>query len=195
MIANRETGGWDRSNTRTLIRVIADRNKATDGVWIHQARMGKQVIKHLLDGIIPGLHVESWAYLAVTEKLAHDDALTRILERGAILLGGTYTEPTGVDVISDRLKPDIIAAAKPVLDMAVRRAREARALTAAGDDNEATRIWRDLCGDCFPEAQGQDVGRALGNAFHGGSVTSSGAVSPTRVGAQQNRPTRSWTDH
>jgi hypothetical protein len=192
MIANRETGGWDRSNTRTLIRVVAERNKATEGVWIRQVRMAKQVIKHLLDGIIPGLHVESWAYIAVTGRMAHDVALATILERGSTLLGRTYTEPTGVEVISDRLKPDVIAAARPVLEHAAARAREARRLTEIGEHNEAIRIWHDLCGDCFPPVRTQGAGEALATAFAGGSVTSSGAVAASALGQQVNRPTRAW---
>jgi predicted nucleotidyltransferase len=192
MIANRETGGWDRSNTRTLIRVVAERNKLSGGVWIHQVRMAKQVVKHLLDGIVPGLHVESWAFIAVTGRMTHDAALTRILEFGAELLGSSYTEPTGVEVISDRLKPDVIAEAKPVLQRAALRAAEARRLTEAGDHNEAIRIWRELCGDCFPDPQPQDAASALGAAFAGNAVTSSGGVSSTRAGHQTNRATRSW---
>lgn len=191
-IANRETSGWERSNTRQLIRVVAERNQDTDGVWIHQVRMAKQVVKHLLDGIIPGLHIESWAYLAIADKVPHDEALTRILEEGADLLGSRYTEPTGVDVISDRLKPDVIAIAKQVLGQTARRAREARSLTESGDHNEAIRIWRELCGDCFPEAQAQDAATALSRAFHGGAVTTSGTISTSQQGVQANVPTRSW---
>lgn len=192
MIANRETGGWERSNTRELIRIVAERNQATGGVWIHQVRMGKQVIKHLLDGIVPGLHVESWAYIAVAEGLDHDEALARILEHGAQLLGSIYTEPTGVDTISDRLKPDVIATAKPVLEDAARRAREARDLADAGDHNEAIRIWHELCGDCFPAPDPQDAATALSRAFQGGSITSSGTVATSRAGVQPAKPSRSW---
>jgi hypothetical protein len=194
MIANRETGGWDRSNTRELIRVVAERNDATGGRFIHQARMGKQSIKHLLDGIIPGLHVESWGYIEITTSLAHDEAVTRILEAGARLLGCPYTEPTGVDQISSRLKPDVIEAARPVLADAARRAREARALTDAGDHNEAIRIWNELFGDCFPEAEEQDDAAALRRSFQGGGVTSSGTVSTTRATNQPSTPVRPWRD-
>lgn len=191
-IANRDTGGWDRSNTRELIRVVAERNMDTGGAFIHQARMGKQVIKHLLDGVIPGLHVESWAFLTIAEAIAHDEALAQILEMGASLLGNTYTEPTGVDLISSRLQPDVIAQAKPVLETAARRAREARQLADAGDHNEAIRIWHSLCGDCFPAPEEQDVATALGRSFQGGAVTTSGTVSTTRSGAQTSRPVRPW---
>lgn len=191
-IANRDTGGWDRSNTRELIRVVAKRNSATGGVWIHQVRMAKQVIKHLLDGAIPGLHVESWTYIAVTEQLAHDEALTRALETGAERLGTSYYEPTGVDRISDRLKPSIVATTKPVLQRAAEQAREARRLADAGDHDAAIAIWRALCGDCFPAPAAQDTGQALSQAFHGGSITSTGRVASSTAGAQQARPVRSW---
>jgi hypothetical protein len=191
-IANRDTSDWEPSNTRELIRVVAERNQDTNGRFIHQVRMVKQAIKHLLDGIIPGLHVESWAYLAIDEALAHDEAVARILEKGAALLGRRYTEPTGVDVISERLKPDVIAQAKPVLESVAARAREARRLTDAGDHNEAIRIWHDLFGECFPAPAAQSSGEALKRAFTGGSVTSSGTVSHTNVAAQPARPTRSW---
>lgn len=111
---------------------------------------------------------------------------------GASLLGYTYTEPTGVDLISSRLQPDVIAQAKPVLDTAARRAREARQLADAGDHNEATRIWHSLCGDCFPAPEEQDVAAALGRSFQGGAVTTSGTVSTARSGAQTSRPVRPW---
>lgn len=192
LIANLVTGRWDRSNTRELIRVVAERNQATDGAWIHQVRMAKQVVKHLLDGIVPGLHVESWTYRAVEQRLAHDEALAGILETGAVLLGHTYTEPTGTDPISERLKADVIARAKPVLEHAARQAREARNLTDAGDHDGAIRIWHDLCGECFPEPQPQDVATALDRAFHGGAITSAGIVTTGLAGHQMSRPTRSW---
>lgn len=192
LIANRESGSWERSNTRELIRTVADRNAATDGRFIHQVRMGKQVVKHLLNGLVPGLHVESWAYIAISDVLAHDEALTRILESGADLLGGRYTEPTGVDEISARLKPDVVSTAKPVLAEAASKARQARDLADAGDHDEAIRIWHGLLGDCFPEAPPQDDATALRRSFQGGAVTSSGTVTTARTTGQPSLPGRSW---
>lgn len=191
-IANRETGNWDRSNTRELIRAVGERNAATNGLFIHQVRMGKQAVKHLLDGIIPGLHVESWAYLVIEEALPHDRALARILEAGAELLGGRYTEPTGEDEISAHLKPDIVTAAKRVLTEAAHKARHARSLTDAGDHNEAIRVWHELLGDCFPEASPQDDATALRRSFQGGAITISGTATTARSTGQSSRPVRSW---
>lgn len=192
LIANRDTGGWDRSNTRELIRVVAERNSETVGVWIHQVRMAKQVIKNLLDGVIPGLHVESWTFIAVAERLPHDEALAQVLETSAARLGSTYFEPTGVDRISDRLAPSIVVEAKPVLQRAARQAREARCLADAGDHDAAIAIWRELCGECFPAPRAQAATQALATAFLGGSITSNGRVTSSTAGAQLTRPVRSW---
>lgn len=192
LIANRDTGSWDRSNTRKLIRVVAARNGATKGLFIHQVRMGKQAIKHLLDGIVPGLHVESWAYIAITKPMAHDAALAKLLATGAELIDGTYTEPTGVDTISKRVKPDVIARAKPVLVRAASDAQAARALTDAGNHDEAIRIWHGLFGDLFPEPPAQDDRQALQRSFLGGAVTTGGTVSTARNAGQTNRPVRPW---
>jgi len=195
LIANRDTGGWDRSNTRELIRTVAERNQTTGGFFIHQVRMGKQAVANLLDGAIPGLHVESWAYQVITEALAHDEAAARILEAGAELIGSQYYEPTGVDMISSRLKPDAVAAAKPVLEKAARDARTAVSLAANGDHNGAIAVWHQIFGDEFPAPVGEGEEATLRRAFAGGSVTSAGTVSATRAGGQRTQPVRPWRSH
>lgn len=191
LIANRDSGGWDLSNTRELLKVVAERNGETNGRFVHQARMAKQAVKHLLDGSIPGLHSESWAFDSITESMSHDEAVHLTLQTGADLLGGRYTEPTGRDDISTRLDDATVVRAKAVLADAARRAGEARDLSAAGDHNEAIRIWRGIFGDEFPEPDDQDDRTALSRAFEGGGVTSAGTVSTAPVG-QTSRPTRSW---
>ena len=59
-IANRDSEEWDWSNTRTLIRVVADRNGETNGRFIHWVRMAKHAVARVAGNEIPGLHVESW---------------------------------------------------------------------------------------------------------------------------------------
>lgn len=189
LIANRETGSWERSNTRELIRVVAERNDETNGRFIHQARMGKQAVKHLLDGIVPGLHVESWAYIAIEDSLAHDVAAARILETGARLLGGRYFEPTGEDLISAKLKPDVVEQAKPVLARAAADARLALELAAEGKHEAAIKIWHAVFGDDFPAPSAADVA-ALRASFLGAGVTAAGRVS--QAGRHKPKPTRSW---
>jgi hypothetical protein len=192
LIANTETNTWDRSNTRTLIRVIAERNQACDGRFVHQVRMAKQCVVHSLEGLIPGLHVETFAYAAVTGPLEYAEASCRILEAGARLLAGAYTDPTGVDQISRKLKPSVAPQAQAAFAAAAHRAREAQRLAAAGDHPGALAIWHDLFGDPFPTPSAQPVADALQRAFAGGSVTSTGTVSTTSRGRQPSPPTRSW---
>lgn len=183
---------WVRSNTRELIRVVSERNQDTSSRFVHQIRMGKQVMKEHLEGVIPGLHVESWAYIAITSTMPHDEALAAILITAADLIGDRYFEPTGVEAISERLDPSAVATAHPVLGDLARRATEARRLSSAGDTIEAMRVWHTVCGGLFPDPPAQTSGDALHAAFTGGSVTSAGSVSSTAAAAQRSRPTRSW---
>jgi hypothetical protein len=192
LIANRETGAWERSNTRELLRVVAERNHATNGRFIHQVRMGKQAIKHLLDGLIPGLHVESWAFLSIQEPLAHDEAVARILETGAALLGQTYYEPTGVDAISARLEPHVLLTAKPLLERAAADARRARDLADLDDHDFAIRIWHGIFGDCFPTSKTPSDLNALRASFAvGAGITETGVVSRAAT-THSARPVRPW---
>lgn len=188
-IANRETGSWDRSNTRTLMRVVSKRNGECGGRFIHEVRMVKHAIRRLLDGAIPGLHVESWAYSEVTTSMPHDEAVAQILAAGARLLGQPYYDPTGVDLLSAKLKPDVMARAKPVLQKAAANAAEARRLSVEGRHEAAIAIWHNIFGDVFPAPSGSDVS-ALRASFLGTGITAAGRVSP--VGTQRTQPMRPW---
>jgi predicted nucleotidyltransferase len=191
-IVNRGTGGWTRSNTRELIRVVAERNQATGGRFVEQVRMGKQAVCHALDGDLPGLHVEAIAYDAITTTLDHAEAVCRVLERGAQMLAGSYSDPTGRDLISQRLDPAVKERARQWFVEAARRAKEARDLAARGDLTAAQDIWRNLFGDPFPRPAAQDADDAIRNLY-GGTITSTGRVSPTPAGRHTGGiSTRSW---
>jgi hypothetical protein len=111
LIADIKDNRWERSNTRELIRTVAERNQACDGRFIHQVRMGKQHVAHRLGGKLPGLHVESIAYEAIIRPLNDTEAYERIFETGARLLTIGYTDPTGQDPIWRRLDPSIASLA------------------------------------------------------------------------------------
>jgi hypothetical protein len=192
LIADIKDNRWERSNTRELIRTVADRNQDCDGQFIHQVRMGKQHVAHRLDSKLPGLHVESIAYEAILEPLDHPQACRRIFETGARLLIIGYTDPTGQDLISRRLDPEVKALAQAEFAEAARLAREAQRLAAAGDDAAAIAIWHELFGDPFPNPPAQTARDALASSFAGGSVTSTGRVTTSRAGRQNIPPTRSW---
>jgi hypothetical protein len=191
LIANCDSQGWDRSNTRELIRVVQRRNEECNGRFVHVVRMVKHLVAHRMDEVISGLHVESIAYAAVTTSIPYPEACLLALQTGAQLLGGSYTDPTGKDRISDRLTSDARATARAAFASAVAKAREARALADSGDVQNAVRVWHELFGAPFPEGKPQSVRGALAAAT-GGSVTSTGHVSTTSSGRQGAPPTRSW---
>jgi hypothetical protein len=191
LIANRDTGQWDRSNTRELIRVVAERNKQTNDRFIHVVRMIKHLVVHYMNEIVPGLHAESITYLAMTTSMTYAEACIASLEVGTRALGGSYTDPTGKDCISERLSFEQRERAQEAFRIAAARAREAHLLAQAGDRDNALRVWHDLFGDPFPEPASQPLGAALAAAA-AGSVTSAGHPSATTRGRQAAPPTRSW---
>jgi hypothetical protein len=192
LIANRTTNIWEPSNTRELIRIVQVRNGLTAGKFIHQARLGKHLVRNLIDGNLPGLHVESLAYTVIAEPLEHPVAMERLLSQGARILCGDYCDPTGRDIISRKLKPGVQEQARACFTSAASRAAEARRLAEAGDHLGAIEIWASLFGEPFPAPVSQTVDAAFANSFAGGSITSAGRVSATLAGHQPSRPTRSW---
>ncbi len=193
LIANRDTGGWDRSNTRELMRVVAERNERCNGRFIHVVRMIKHLVAHKMDEVIPGLHVESIAYLAVTAPMGYPDACLAVLEMGALVLASEYTDPTGRDRISDRLTAAERRRAQQFFSTAAATAREAHDLALEGDDSAANAVWYDIFGDPYPKPKSSNMSVAAALAASaGGSITSRGDVSPTRAGRQPAPPSRSW---
>lgn len=191
LIADRDHRNWKRSNTRELMRVVAERNKQTDGVFVHVVRMIKHLVADQMNKIIPGLHVESIAYAVLTCATPFADACIAVLDAGTRMLGGSYSDPTGTDPISARLTPERRLQAQGAFQAAAAQAVEAHRLAEAGDDANAIRVWHELFGDPFPAAQSQSLRTALAAAA-GGSVTRTGHVSPTTAARQVARPTRAW---
>jgi hypothetical protein len=183
VIADTEDEDWERSNTYVLIDTIAARNQACDGRFVHQVRMVKQAVDVAgLADVLPGLHTETFTYQAVTGTMGHADAVAAALATGAALLGGPYTEPTGVDFISTRLQPADVATAKASLQNLAGRAAEAQRLAATGDDTAAAHIWADIFGEAFPRPADEKgfIQRLYGT---GAAATSSVQATPT---------TRAW---
>lgn len=147
IIANTDDDTWDESNTYQLIAVVAERNQTCNGQFIHQVRMLKEAARtHGLGDLIPGLHIETFAFHAITGPVDHADAIADALTKGAALLGEGYDEPTGVDHISDRLLESDKIVAKATFLRLAGQANEA----LASDEPTAIRIWADIFGDKFP---------------------------------------------
>jgi hypothetical protein len=198
LIANREApdleGQWERSNSRQLIAVVGKRNGDCGAAFIHWVRMGKEMVAVCMgDRAIPGLHTESICFAANSKITDHATACLRLFETGAQLMGSGYTDPTGVDVLSDRLDQSVRLQAQAAFAGAARQAHEAMDYAAAGDDDNACRLWHAIFGDAFPVPRKQTAAEALVASFAGGGVSSLGTVTRTPVAPQTSRPTRAWT--
>jgi hypothetical protein len=192
LIGNRETGRWEPSNTRILNRLISDRNKLTGGVWVHQGRMlksykaGNGVLKEHC-----GLLYETLLYEAVTRRMSYPQALAAVLEYAATAVAGPVIDPTKEDDLTADWTPGQRAATVATFTAAAKQAREALELAADGDEAAAVAVWHDILGGPFPTPPAQSVIDTL-RALNGGSITSVGVVTPSAVGRQPARPTRSW---
>nr|MBA2310524.1 nucleotidyltransferase [Pseudonocardiales bacterium] len=100
-IADRQERAWEESNTRTLKRVVAERNSDTGGRFVHQVRMLKEFrAQHDELEDLVGLAVESLAFGAVRSQMSHARALTTALRYAATGVLGRVMDPTGVDDLS-----------------------------------------------------------------------------------------------
>ncbi len=188
MIADTEDRDWEPSNTYLLIDTIARRNQECDGQFVHQVRMVKQAVRTAgLDEVLPGLHTETFAYNAITRKTSHPEAVAGAFGAAAQLLGGTYTDPTGADAISERLDPSDVGKAQSGMQRLADGAGEALRLAAAGADEGAAVIWADIFGDVFPRPKDAEKGY-LARLYGGAGVDSSGQTSNQR----RTPRTRPW---
>ncbi len=184
-IADTEDDAWEPSNTYVLIDTIAERNQACDGRFVRQVRMAKQAVHHAgLYELLPGLHIETFAYQSITGSTSHSQAVAATLSMGARLLGGPYTDPTGVDRISDRLSPADVVTAQREMERSAGLAAEAERLAARGDEASAERIWAGIFGEMFPHPK-EGEKRFLQGLHAGASVGPAVISRPTP-------PTRAW---
>jgi hypothetical protein len=185
LIADTKERLWKPSNTYELIDTVAKRNQLCVGKFVRQVRMVKRVVSNA-HVELPGLHVETFCYEAITAPTDHPEAVAAALATGARLLASDYCEPTGADRISDRLDPSVKSSAWQALSNLA--AFAANALTKAGQHDEvaASEIWASLFGDdCFPRPS-TDEKSFLASLWTGAAVATSPAESrPTRT-------TRAW---
>jgi hypothetical protein len=191
-IADRERDRWERSNTRTLNRIISERNQATGGALVHQVRMGKEFKANepLLNELC-GLPIESLAYAVIVKKMPHDRAFLALFEYAKTTVLGKVLDPTGVDDLAAEWTPAERITYSQVFARASDRAREAVLLADDGEHGAAIDIWHNLLGEAFPEPTPQTAAQALASLV-GGSITSTGRPVNSRRAAQPNRPVRSW---
>lgn len=178
---------WKRSNTRRLIDVVAERNDKCNGSFVHQVRFMKHWAQRTLDESLPGLHVESIAFLAIEGEMPHAIAVARIFRVGAQLLGGVgYTDPTGVDRLSGKLDQVSREAARQAFAEADAKANQALLLDSNGRTEEALALWYEIFDEPFPRRQltGEEY---LTNLSLGAPVST--GIRPKKP---QTTPTRPW---
>ncbi|MEV4273469.1 hypothetical protein ACIODS_17010 [Micromonospora chalcea] len=191
-IADRDLDRWERSNTRTLRRVISERNLATTGVFVHQVRMGKAFKSHqpALEKLC-GLVIESLWYAAITKKMPHATAMVTAFENAASAVLGEVRDPTGADDLTKDWTPSERSTFSRTFALAAKRGQEALRLAADGEHQGAIEIWFALFGEPFPAPSAQTAAQTL-SALKAGSITSTGRAVTSQRGAQTNRPARSW---
>lgn len=194
LIANTETGGWERSNTRQLIADVAERNRACNGRLVHQVRMIKHAVKYnspIGDGFF-GLLGESLTFHAVTESLSHAEACAAVFEAGADMLAvGKVPDPTGDDNLCAKLDAATAVTAQRQFEQWAERARTALELEADGDEPGAVAIWHEVFGDSFPDA-GQQSEAEAAKLWQGGAPTATGVISRDKSRRPVAPPSRSW---
>lgn len=197
-IADVDQRRWELSNTRELIRVIQDRNQSCGGHWVHQARMMKDFVANalrpLLPAKLPGLISESICYAAITTVLPHPEALATALRTGARMLLGAIEDPTGFDVLTEKLEPGVQQGAQQAFQRAAELAEQALRLAAAGDEGAAVDTWHSILGNGFPSAPPPTTDEAIAGLLSGG-VTSTGRPTRVRDVNVTARPTRAWRCH
>lgn len=194
-IADVDSGRWELSNTRELIRVVQERNQACAGRWVRQARMTKDfavgALEHLAPATLPGLVSEAICYATIAGSASHADAMAAVLRAGAEMLLGPISDPTGFDVLTDDIDDDLLVAAQQAFADGADRAEEALRLAADGDEEAAVDVWCGIFGDGFPAAAAPSAHDAIDSLLAGG-ITSTGRPTPVRGVGVDARPTRSW---
>jgi hypothetical protein len=188
VIIDLKSGSWERSNTRTLIKVVAERNKACDGAFIHQVRFVKHWARCVFGDRLPGLHVEAIAFACVDQPLGHAEAIARIFACGAQLLSprSSYTDPTGVDELSTNITDVDREIARQAFVSASARATQALALDEAGNHDAAVSTWFSIFGEPF--SNGKPVGGDYLRRLGAGAAVSTGIA----TSVPRTTPTRAW---
>jgi len=191
-IADRDEGSWEQSNTRTLLRVVAERNSETGRRFIHQVRMVKELTaqdRDLTD--LCGLAVEALAYAAIDQKMPHAQAVHPTLERASALVRGQVLDPTGVDDLAAKWTSAQRLAYSEAFRRASATAANALERERIGDQTTAIELWGSLLGPAFPPVPARSTADTIAGLV-GGGVTATGRVTSAGPGAVSARPYRAW---
>jgi len=191
-IADRHEGAWEASNTRTLKRVVAERNQATGRKLVHQVRMVKEFKAQYPElEELCGLAAESLTFGAVTREMSHPRAVAATLRYASAAVLGQVFDPTGVDDLSVKWTGEQRQSFSAVFARGAFRAEEAVRLEGNAQFTAAIDVWSSLLGEDFPAAPPQSAAEAI-KGLVAGSITSTGRVTASTAGIERSRPSRAW---
>lgn len=191
-IANRDSGGWDASDTRIIIDKVSERNQQCEGKFIHQVRMLKHWGKRIFSEDIPGFALECIAYQVIDEDRDHAEALGEVFKVGADLVkAGEVKVPGGDENILDRLSEEQKDELLSKLEYAKNLSEEALRYEKDNDHQGAIGVWHEIFGELFPNRLLQSPKEAMTKLTLGG-VTSTGHATASPRADMLTPPTRSW---
>ena len=113
----------------------------------------------------------------------HPQAVAATLAKANELIGGSYTDPTGEDRISDRLEGGTILATQAALGSLAASAIQALQLAADGDETGAGHIRAGLFGENFPRPTDAQEKALLTGLYAGHRLSPQNSSAPS---------TRAW---
>jgi hypothetical protein len=182
---------WQRSLTRKLNRLVAERNQITGGVFVHQVRVLK-TLKHLHRDLkdVDGIVFESVAYWSITCELPFADAIAQALRQGAQMLTGPMNDPANEGDLTASWPEQTRAT---VVQKFQHLADHAEAALAAADSNDgvgALANWREVVGSDFGTKLATSEGALTGWTVSGRDTSHWGQEHGDRRLAAN--PGRSW---
>ncbi len=188
-IANRDSGGWDASDTRIIIDKVSEHNQKCGRKFIHQVRMLKHWGKRVFGEDIPGFALECIAYQVIDEDREHAEALGEVFKVGADLVkAGEVKVPGGDENILDRLSEEQKKQLANEMENARIRSLETIECIKNDEYQAAIGIWHEIFGEPFPKP----LEGSSGDFWSATGLTSAGhPTSSTRPHSPLSR-TRSW---
>ena len=192
LIGDRDDDEWKPSTTRKLIRLVATRNQATDGLFVHQVRILKTLKhQHAEFKDLAGIVFESVAYSVVLAALPHKEAVTVVLEHAAIACAGPIYDPAQENDLTEEWTPEQRAGIIRTFKSLAERARRALELESADDSDAALDLWHSIFGEEFPAPDIRSPKDVM-SAWGFGSITETGRPTTTTAGSHRVPPGRGW---
>jgi hypothetical protein len=193
LIGDREERKWELSNTRRQTKVVSQRNKRTDGRFVHQVRELKSLVRHHDElEFVKGIVLEPLALAVICQERPDKYAVADVLEQASTAVQGPVLDPAGDDDVTAKWSRSERLTAVHTFAKLAEQAHEALALEADDDVDAAIDVWHRLIGVPFPPARNRSPIEVLGAWNTEGSRSSTGRPTTSTRGRQSTRPGRAW---